>query len=331
MRQALLMEGERRTDIEWPRDRQRWDTGEGVLWLDVVGASEAEIEVLGKEFGLHPMAVRACIHPEHRARIKEFKEHFLLVLNAVGRVGASAESERIPAGIGRWRTLELNVVVGRRYMLTVHPETVPAISALFTRMAKEGEGRPTLEYLLYGLCEAVTSGYYVLLDRVDKYVDEAESLIFKGDVTHKVVDRLFSLKRHILYLRRVLGPQRDSLGALMRRDFPALSASEARPYFVDVYEHTLRLFDLLDTYRDLISSSLDAYLSTVSNRMNEIMKVLTIVSTIMLPLTLISGIFGMNFGRMPLIAAPWGFWAAMGLMLAVGVAMYFFFKNRKWM
>jgi magnesium transporter len=331
MRQALLIEGDRRTEIEWPRDRERWENGQGILWLDVGAADSAELEQLGRDFGLHPLVVRACIHPEHRARIKEFKDHLLLVLNAVGRVAGGGEGERIPGGIGRWRTLELDVVVGRRFMLTVHPESVPAVTALFIRVGREGEGRPTLEYLLFGLSEAVTSGYYVVLDRIDKYIDDAESLIFKGDVTGKVVDRLFGLKRHILYLRRVLGPQRDALGALMRREFAVLAVAEARPYFVDVYEHTLRLFDLLDTYRDLISSSLDAYLSTVSNRMNEIMKVLTIVSTIMLPLSLISGIFGMNFANIPWIAAPWGFWAAMGLMVGIGFAMYAYFKRRKWM
>jgi magnesium transporter len=325
--QALLIEGDRRTQLDWPAEKNRWTSGEGILWLDCHGCQADVMEPLGAELGLHPLVVRACLHPEHRARIKEYKDHLLLVLNAVGR-GVSEEKTPI-AEVGRWRTLELNVVVGKRFILTVHPETVPAVSALYSRYSKEGEGRPTLEYLLYSLCESVTNGYYVVLDRLDRYIDEAENLIFKGQVHQGVVDRLFSLKRHVLYLRRVLGPQRDALGALMRREFAVL-APEGRAYFTEVYEHTLRVFDLLDTYRDLISSSLDAYLSTVSNQMNVIMKTLTIVSTIMLPLTLLSGIFGMNFAHMPGTESPWGFWALMGLMVLIGVGMTFYFKRRKW-
>jgi magnesium transporter len=328
MLQALLIEGEHRTQIEWPRELQRWVESDGILWLDLQGPVPAEVEELGRQFALHPTVVRACTHPEHRARIREFREHFLLVLNAVGR-GVSENGN--PADIGRWRTLELNVVIGRRFMLTVHPENVPAVSALFQRLVKAGEGRATIEYLLYSLCEAVATGYYVVLDRIDRLVDHAETMIFKGDANQPVVDQLFRLKRHILYLRRVLAPQRDAIGALMRRELPELSAEAGRAYFVDIYEHTLRLVDLLDTYRDLISSSLDAHLSITSNRMNEVMKTLTIVSTLMLPLTLVTGIFGMNVAGLPLATTPAGFAAVMLLMAAMGAVMWYYFKRRGWM
>jgi magnesium transporter len=176
----------------------------------------------------------------------------------------------------------------------------------------------------------VVAGYYVVLDRLDTYIDDAETSIFGGEISRQVLDRIFALKKHILYLRRVLGPQRDALGALMRREFDFLSP-EMRPYFVDVYEHTLRIIDLLDTYRDMISTSLDAYLSTVNNRMNEIMKMLTIVSTVMLPLTLISGVFGMNFAYMPLVDSPAGFWITTGGMVILGAGMWTYFRHKKWL
>ncbi|HYG56546.1 MAG TPA: CorA family divalent cation transporter, partial [Symbiobacteriaceae bacterium] len=215
MLQALLIEGERREQLTWPDDRQRWENSKhGVLWLDAQGLAAGEMEALGADLGLSPRVVRACVHPEHRARVKEFRDHLLLVLNAVGR-GASENGPPAPVtDLGRWRTLELNVVIGGRFLLTVHPESVPAISSLWQRYAKNGEGKHSLEYLLYSLIEAVTSGYYVVLDRIDRHVDEAETAIFKGSVSQRVVDRLFQLKKHILYLRRVLGPQRDALGAL---------------------------------------------------------------------------------------------------------------------
>lgn len=326
MLQVLWIKGDHRTAINWPEDREKWAAGEGILWLDLQAPSAQAMQDLAAELDLHPMVVRACLHPESRGRVKEFQNQILLVLNAVGR-GSEGGSR---SEVGRWRTLELNVIVGRRYVLTVHPDFVPAVGALFSRYKKAGEGKATLEYLLFSLCDSVVSGYYVVLDRLDKYLDDAESAIFAGDVSRPVLDRIFALKKHILYLRRVLGPQRDALGALMRRDFDFLS-TDMRPYFLDVYEHTLRIIDLLDTYRDMISTALDAYLSTVNNRMNEIVKMLTIVSTIMLPLTLISGIFGMNFEHMPLVASPMGFWTALAGLVGLGWAMWAYVRYKKWM
>lgn len=341
--QALLIEGEQCSVIEWPGDKERWLSGEGTLWVDAQAPPPEELEQLAADFGLHSAVVRACLHPEHRARIKEFKDHFLLVLNAVGRSANEGKQAATPKRQGkhpmpnpppdvdRWRALELNVIIGNRFMLTVHPEPVPAVSVLYQRLVKTGEGRSSLEYLLYSLCESVTSGYYVVLDRIDRHVDGAENQIFQGEVDRDVVDTLFGLKRHVLYLRRVLGPQRDVMGGLMRRQLPAISADAARPYFVDLYEHTLRLFDLIDTYRDLISSSLDAYLSVVSNRMNEIMQVLAIVSTIMLPLTLITGMFGMNVGGIPFAQSPMGFAIVTLMLVAIGAVLVLYFKRRRWL
>ncbi|HEY3365700.1 MAG TPA: magnesium/cobalt transporter CorA [Symbiobacteriaceae bacterium] len=326
MIQALLIHGENRSTLPWPEARQTWAQAGGVLWVDVSPPTEAEIGQLATDLGLHPMVARACLHPEHRPRLREFKNHLLLVLNAVGRNGGEARSN---SDLGRWRMLELNVIIGQHFLVTVHPDTVPAVSTLWQRWTQTDEGRPTVEYLLYSIGESVLSGYYLLLDRVDKDIDQVEDLILTGE-TVGLVDRLFGLKRHMLYLRRVLGPQRDALGGLMRREF-AMISTEGRPYFVDLYEHSLRLFDLLDTYRDLVSSSMDAYLSTVSNQMNRIMQTLTIVSTIMLPLTLITGIFGMNFVGIPLIGTRWGFTAIMAVMGAIGIVMIIYFRRKKWM
>lgn len=327
MMQALWLQPNQREVIDWPK---QLPGAEGVLWLDLQGASAEELEVVAHAYNLHPSVVRACLHPEHRAKLKEFPGHLLLVLGALGRGSSEAkQGDPIPE-LRRWRTLELDVIITERAIITVHPEPVPAVSALWQRMAKAGEGRPAIDYLVYALAEAVTSGYYVLLDRIDKHIDAMETQIFAGQTSQALVDRLFTLKRHILQLRRTLAPQRDALSALMRREF-GLFGPESRSYFVDLYEHNLRLFDLLDTYRDLISSSLDAYLSAVSNKMNEIMKTLTIVSVVMLPLSVISGIFGMNFAQMPLLADPSGFWVAMGLMLLVSILMLWLFRRRKWL
>lgn len=326
MIQALLLDGDQRTLIAWPAEKDRWLSSAGVVWIDVQAPSPAEMEGVAADLGLSPIVVKACLNSEHRARLKELKGHLLLVLNGVGR-GPSESGH--PSDLSRWRALELNIVAGERFVVTVHPHVVTSVSLLFQRWVREGEGRAQVSHLLHSIAESVTLGYYVLLDRIDLKIDEVENAIFAGNPGPHITGRLFVLKKHVLYLRRVLGPQRDALGALMRREFPMISP-EARPYFLEVYEHTLRLFDLLETYRDLISSSLDAYLSIVSNRMNEIMKILTIVSTIMLPLTLISGIFGMNFAGIPLSEAPGGFWILTGTMALIGLGMTYYFRRRGW-
>lgn len=325
MIRALLIEGEQRREISWPAGKEAWEGTDAILWLEVQGQQPEEIEALGAEFNLHPAIVRACSHPEHRAKLKEYRGFVLLVLNAVSRVLSPGGSR---LDLRRWRTLELNVVIGPRLVITVHPDEISAVALLFQRYLA-GEGRPSTDYLLYNICDSVTSGYYAVLDRIDVLIDELENAIFAGNVGPPVVNRLFALKRHILYIRRVLGPQRDALGVLMRREFAVISP-DFRSYYLDVFEHSLRLFDMLDTYRDLISSSLDAYLSMISQRTNEIMKTLTIVSTIMLPLTLITGIFGMNVGGLPFEAPAWGFWAVMGIMLVLGALMTAYFRRRGW-
>lgn len=328
--QALWLGPDKRQEIAWPAIPE----GGGVLWLDLQAPTQEVMAELARAFKLHPTVVRNCLHPEHKSKLKEYPGQLFIVLNAVSR-GASEGGPSRKVGdaleqLKRWRTLELDVIITERTMITIHPEPVPAVSALWQRMAKVGEGRPTLDYLVYSLSEAVTSGYYVLLDRIDHQIDEMETQIFAGATSKGLVDRLFTLKRHILALRRTLAPQRDALSALMRREF-GFFGSESRSYFVDLYEHNLRLFDLIDTYRDLISSSLDAYLSVVNNKMNDIMRILTIVSVVMLPLSVISGIFGMNFEHMPFLASSHGFWATMGLMVLVSVGMILYFKRRGWL
>jgi magnesium transporter len=325
--QALWLQQNQRQVIDWPREQPPAGE-EGVLWLDLQTPTPEEVQRVAAAFHLHPAVVRGCLQPERRAKLKEYGDQLFLVLQAPAR-GTAQEGDALRE-IDRWHTVELNVVVLDRCLITLHPDPVPAVAVLWQRLARAGEGRATLDYLLYSLCEAVTSGYYVLLDRIDEQIDTMENKIFSGGTSKQLVDRLFGLKRHILQLRRTLGPQRDAISSLMRREF-AIFGAESRTYFVDVYEHNLRLFDLLDTYRDLISSSLDAYLSAVSNKMNEVMKTLTIVSTVMLPLSLITGIFGMNFAQMPLLNHPYGFWLTMGAMALMGLGMVAYFRRRKWL
>jgi magnesium transporter len=157
----------------------------------------------------------------------------------------------------------------------------------------------------------------------------SEREIFTGS-GERVLDKLLSLKREVLQARRMLGPLRDTMNVVVRRDFPNIRP-ECRIYFLDLYDHLIRLFDICDTQRELLSSAMEAHLSQVSNRLNEVMKVLTIMSTILMPMTLISGIYGMNFRFMPELNWRFGYPWALGLMLTVSLLMLAYFRRRKWL
>lgn len=327
MLQALCIQEGTPRQAEWPGVLQAWREGGGLLWVDVVEPTAEQMEELRREFGLSPFVVRACLHPEHRPKLKEFRDHFILVLNAVAR-GVSENGQQTE--LSRWRAHELNIIAGQGFVLTIHPFPIAAVSQLFGRYLREQEGRPQVDQLVFAIADAVTAGYYLLLDRMDRAIEELEKAVFLGKPGGRTVDRLLDLKKHLVYLRRTLGPQRDAIGTMMRRELPQIPPA-SRAFAVDLYEHTLRLYELTDTYRDLIGSALDAYRTAVSQRTNEVMKTLTIVSTIMLPLTLISGIFGMNFAEIPLAEWRWGFAFIIALMGFLGLAMAYFFRRRGWM
>lgn len=327
MFQALWIQEGAPRQAAWPGVLEAWRHGGGLLWVDLAEPTPEQMETLRQEFGLSPFVVRACLHTEHRPKLKEFRDHFILVMNAVGR-GASESGQQTE--LGRWRAHELNIIAGQGFVLTVHHHPIAAVSQLFGRYLHEQEGRPQVDQLVFAIADAVTAGYYVLLDRLDRAIEGLEQSVFLGRPGDRTVDRLLDLKKHVVYLRRILGPQRDAIGTMMRRDLPQIPAS-SRAFAVDLYEHTLRLFELTDTYRDLIGSALDAYRTAVSQRTNEIMKTLTIVSTIMLPLTLISGVFGMNFAEIPLAHWRWGFALVIAVMGLLGVSMAYYFRRRGWM
>lgn len=297
-----------------------WRESGSVLWIDVEGGSFPEVAALQRAFSLHPLAVKDALRPEHRAKIKEYRDHCFVVLNVAGK---------LPADLGTFDTKELDVWFGNRWVITVHHERLGVVEGIWHRYRRKEENNGGADFILYALADVITAEYFPMLDRVDAMIDQAEEQIFSGKGTTETVDTLFGLKRFILAVRRLLGPQRDALAGLVRRDFPNVSP-ECRNYLMDVYDRTLRLFDLLDTYRDLISSSLDAHLSTTSNRLNAVMKTLTIITTIFMPLTLITGIYGMNFAVMPGLEHPLGFWATLSGMASLGIAMFLFFKWRGW-
>lgn len=287
-------------------------------WLDLSSVGDEEIEKLRDIYGFHPLALQDCRDMSQRAKVKEYDGFCFMVMPAV-----RANSHRASV-------VEVDFFLGPTYLVTVHREPSAVIDRLHALEGRNAESlRRGTDFLLYQVLDGLVDDYFPALDHLDTRIGFAEREIFEGGGP-RVLDSLLRLKREVLYLRRLLGPLREAVSALVRRDFPFIR-QECRLYFQDVYDHMMRLFEMVDTQRELISSAMEAHLSNVSNRLNEVMKVLTIIATIMMPLTVITGFYGMNFRNMPELGWRFGPIWALGLMSAVAVIMLAYFRRRGWL
>jgi len=294
--------------------------GSRLLWVDVRCFSRDELVELAGQFGLHPLALQSVHDPYTRPHVYEFPNHFYVNMTVVrggGRDGV--------------RRSELHLFVGERFVITV---TKGGESEAVDRALDEYRENPSLcmhgsLYAAYLLAEDLIETYFPLVERLDNEADKLENeMLNRAD--KRALQKLFALKRRAFELRRLLGPQRDAFNELARREFPFVSG-EARVYFQDVYNRMIRIFDMLDTIREILSGSLDIYLSTVSNRLNEVMKVLTVAATILMTLALITGFYGMNFSRLPWLNAPHAFRNTLIFMAAVTTLMLWWFRRKKWL
>jgi magnesium transporter len=231
----------------------------------------------------------------------------------------------------KFNTIELDGFLGRNYVITYHHEMFRSINNVKQQLRTTPVAchRGTA-FLLHQILDQVVDFYSPVLDSFDDRIDRLEDDIFTlKRPNNEILSQIMDLKRSVLRLRRISGKQMDILHRMSRGEF-SLITEEMRPFYRDVYDHLVRVVDLAESYRDLISGSLEAYLSVVSNRLNEIMKVLTIFSAIMLPLTFIAGVYGMNFENMPELHSRYGYYATWAIMICVAVAMLLFFKRRGW-
>lgn len=289
------------------------------LWLDLESPSTEEIELLSSAFHFHPLAIEDCLSESSLPKIDDYGDHLFLILHG-------STKDRIP---GQFTTYEIDCFISRSYLVTVHFHPSRSIERSRDRCLK---GSPAiakgLDFLLHEILDGMVDNYFPLLDDYDDLLDGLEDAVFTNP-TNETLNKIFSLKRDVMHLRRVAAPQREIFNRLSRNDFPALSKKSAM-YFRDVYDHLVRIYDLAESYRDLISGILEAYLSVVSNRMNEIMKVLTVIATIILPLTLITGIYGMNFEVMPELHLRYGYFMVLGTMAGLSAIMLIWFRRKGW-
>jgi magnesium transporter len=293
-----------------------------VIWVDMEAPTEADEQVLLDVFRFHPLTVEDCRENRHYPKIEEFAGYIYFIVHGV----------RADASPDRFNTIELDGFLGSNYVITYHHDSFRSISnvkQLLRTSPVSCQRGPA--FLLHQILDQVVDYYSPVLDDFDNRVDELEQEIFGlKQPNNQILAEIMDLKRSVLRLRRISTKQMDILLRMSRGEF-VLIPNEMRPFYRDVYDHLVRVVDLSESYRDLISGSLEAYLSVVSNRMNEIMKVLTIFSAIMLPLTFIAGVYGMNFDNMPELHSRYGYYGTLIVMGVVAVGMLIFFWRRGWL
>jgi len=288
------------------------------FWLDLHRPAAADLTLLADAFGFHPLAIEDASHFGQRPKIEEFDDFVYLVA-----FGANEDQDGL---------VEVHCFFGERFLVTVHRDSCPPFDDLRARAAREMAPPAKGAMLLYHVLDALADSFFPGLSRLDDRIDELEDgVLQKPDDAQ--LQELFRLKRQLVQWRKVITPERDVLARLVTGVFalPGMTPDMER-YYRDVYDHLIRIGDLVDSYRDLLTGAMDVYLSTVSNRLNDIMKRLTIVATVFMPLTWITGFFGMNFGWLVLNVTGWQAFMVFGLatqVVAIGV-MFVLFRRRRW-
>jgi magnesium transporter len=285
---------------------------------------ETERRALSDLFHFHALAVEDVFHAVQRPKIEEYDHSFFLVTYEVEYDSNRSDDESL-------RAQQFSIFVRDRLVVTVHDGPSKALHELQTRCEQH---TPVLRrgaaYFLYALLDTLVDAYFPILDQLSDEIDDLEDKIVQ-EPRKELLDTIFTLKRTLLKLRKIAGPSRDVLNVLMTRDFPVIT-SESLPYFRDVADHLIRIYEMLDSYRELMSGALDAYLSNISNQLNLVMQRLTIVTVIFLPLTFITGIFGMNFKVQPWMPG-WDhgqiFWGVMAGMTVIGFLLAYWFHRKR--
>jgi magnesium transporter len=290
------------------------------VWLDMQDPQEEDIALLREEFKFHPLAIEDATRHHERPKIDSYDQYYFLVFYAID----------YDEGKSRLHKEAMNLFIGANYIVSVHEGEIKAIDETIARWQKnEEEFGNDAGALLYALLDSITDDYFPVIDQLAERVETLEEKIFER-FSEDALQEVFGLKSDLLSIRRIVAPERDVLNILIRREVPIFERNTIL-YLQDVYDHIVRITDSIDTYRDLLSSALDAFLSVQSNRLNQIVKVLTIASIVLMSNALVAGIYGMNFEFMPELHWLYGYPFALGLMLIISLGLILFFRRRKWL
>lgn len=316
-------DGTVRRDVS-PRDlAEIVRSGNGQLWVDIDSRNRHQHAVLEKVFHFHPLAIEDTLNPDSRVKLEEYDGYLFIIVRGVCFEDTTPDPYDL-------ETFNLYFFLGPNYLVTVHGERSTAIKLIGDVLERSPDvlGRGA-QRLLHMVMDAAVDEYFPLLARIDDLVEAFEERVFVRFDRDTLQD-ILAVKRLILSLRRHLFPQREVFNLLTNRP-SALLSPETQIYFRDVYDHVLRINDGLETQRDLIGGSMEAYLTQVSNRLGMVTKGLSVIATLSVPFVVVSGMWGMNFQRLPLASEPLGFWLMLVLQLAIGGALLAVMVWRKWL
>lgn len=293
-----------------------------VRWINVHGLHEPEVMAeIGRRFKLHPLVLEDILNTDQRPKVDDYGDYLYIVARFFDYDAAAMSSS----------SEQVSLVVGDDFVLSFQERPTGSFSPLRERLRQDrGKIRRLgADYLAYALLDVIVDRYFAVLEQIGEHTDRVEDELMHS-ATPALLQILHQLKRETLALRRAVWPLREVLNTLARADTRFFKA-ETLPYLRDVYDHTVHVIESLEAIRDVLAGMLDIYLSSISNRVNQEVRVLTVIALIFMPATLISGIFGMNFRVMPLLDNPFGFFAALGLMTAVAATAAVIFRRRRWL
>lgn len=301
-------------------------SGAGMLWLDIYGESPAQSEaVLRDIFHFHPLAIDDALNETHAPKLDDWGDYLTIVLHAVEYTAPDHDPIRLP---------EVDIFVGRNYMVTYHHQEIAPLERVWRIYQTDERIRHYgISRLLYRLADELMNEHITAVEQIEEALEDLEGDIFNGP-DHETLEQLFIQKRRVLQMRRTIGPQRLVFGSLSRNQYVVIDP-EARVFFSDIYDHMVRLYDLMESLRELSTNSLTTYLSIVNNRMNNVMKTMAVVTALFLPLSFITGFFGMNFFAPTINTQDWTGWLpfeiALAAMFLIPFVMFWYIRRRKWL
>ena len=299
------------------------ERGEGALWVDINSSDVHQHTLLEKVFQFHPLAIEDTLSPGTRVKLEEYDRYLFVVVSGIRFDHATSDPYDL-------ETFNLYFFLGKSFLVTVHAVDSTSCNTTRDRLMRN----PDLfargpEMTMHAIIDQAVDEYFPMVEQLNEHVDRLERQLFDA-FDEGLIHEIFRAKRSAYALRRHTGPLREVLNVLSNRPSVYLRP-ETQLYFRDIYDHTIRITESVDTTRDLLSGVLETYLSQTSNRMNRVMKQLSIVATLALPLIVVGGIYGMNFSQMPLTHHPFGFYWALATMFAVTAVMLWWLRSNKWL
>ncbi|MFC2170140.1 magnesium/cobalt transporter CorA [Acidobacteriota bacterium] len=311
----------RESETVAPEECFKFKDTKNVTWINVDGIHKVDIiEKIGRQYEVHPLIIEDIVNPQQRPKMEDFGNNIYIVFKMLDYddEGKEIKSEQV------------SLILGDTFVISFQEKQGDIFDPIRQRIrnAKGRIRKMGSDYLAYSLIDAIVDNYFIILEKVGERIEELENKIVSNPEPD-VLQEIYKLKRSVIFLRKTVWPLRELISGLEKVE-TSIIREVIHKYLRDIYDHTIQIIDTVETYRDLLSGMHDTFLTSLSNRMNEVMKILTIIATIFIPLTFIAGIYGMNFKFMPELNWKWGYFSVWGIIILIVFGMFFFFKRKKW-